>query len=49
MTETDHVSLLRQGKAAWNAWREANPSIYPNLREANLNGASPGQISGWPI
>jgi uncharacterized protein YjbI with pentapeptide repeats len=39
MTETDHVSLLRQGKAAWSAWREANPSIHPDLREANLNGA----------
>jgi hypothetical protein len=26
MTKTDHVSLLRQGKAAWVAWREANPS-----------------------
>jgi hypothetical protein len=30
MTETDHVSLLRQGKAAWSAWREANPSIHPD-------------------
>jgi hypothetical protein len=28
MTETDHFSLLRQGKAAWSAWREANPSIH---------------------
>jgi len=40
MTKTDHVSLLRQGKAAWVAWREANPSIHPDLREANLNGAN---------
>ena len=38
MTKTDHVSLLRQGKAAWVAWREASPSIHPDLREANLNG-----------
>ena len=29
MTETDHVSLLRQGKAVWSVWREANPSIQP--------------------
>jgi len=40
MTKTDHVSLLRQGKAAWVAWREANPSIHLDLREANLNGAN---------
>jgi hypothetical protein len=40
MTKTDHVSLLRQGKAVWSAWREANPSIHPDLREANLNGAN---------
>jgi hypothetical protein len=40
MTETDHFSLLRQGKAAWSAWREANPSIHPDLREANLTGAN---------
>src|SRR2546423_2236904 len=40
MTETDHFSLLRQGKAAWSAWREANPSIQPDLREANLTGAN---------
>ena len=40
MTEIDHVFLLRQGRAAWSAWREANPSIHPDLREANLNGAN---------
>ena len=40
MTKTDHVSLLRQGKAVWSAWREANPSIHLDLREANLNGAN---------
>ena len=40
MTETDHVSLLRQGKAVWSAWRQANPTIHPDLREANLNGAN---------
>jgi hypothetical protein len=40
MTETDHGSLLRQGKGVWSAWREANPSVRPDLREANLNGAN---------
>jgi uncharacterized protein YjbI with pentapeptide repeats len=40
MTETNHVSLLRQGKAAWSAWREANPSAQQDFREANLTGAN---------
>jgi hypothetical protein len=40
MTETDDVSLLRQGKTAWGAWSQANPSIQPDLHEVNLNGAN---------
>ena len=36
----DYALLVRQGAAAWNAWREANPSVRPDLREANLNGAN---------
>ena len=32
--------VLRRGADAWNAWREANPSIRTDLREANLNGAN---------
>ena len=40
MTESDHVALLRQGNAAWNDWRGANPAIRPDLREANLNGTN---------
>jgi uncharacterized protein YjbI with pentapeptide repeats len=40
MTKTDHVSLLRQGKAVWSAWREANPSIHPDLGKANLSRAN---------
>src|SRR3954452_16580732 len=38
VAEIDHVSLLRQGTEAWNAWREANPVIRPDLRGANLSG-----------
>jgi uncharacterized protein YjbI with pentapeptide repeats len=44
MTDPDHVTLLRQGTAAWNAWREANPSIRPVLRGASLNGSNFGKI-----
>jgi uncharacterized protein YjbI with pentapeptide repeats len=40
VTETEHVLLLRKGADAWNAWRQANPSIHADLREANLNGAN---------
>jgi uncharacterized protein YjbI with pentapeptide repeats len=36
VAEIDHVSLLRQGTEAWNAWREANPAIRQDLHEANL-------------
>jgi uncharacterized protein YjbI with pentapeptide repeats len=40
MTETEYILLLRKGADAWNGWRGANPSIRPDLREANLNGAN---------
>jgi hypothetical protein len=40
MANDEHVALLKQGVAAWNAWRDENPDIYPNLREANLNDAN---------
>ena len=31
----EHVRLLKQGVAAWNAWRNENPDIRPNLSEAS--------------
>jgi hypothetical protein len=39
MANDEHVALLKQGVAAWNAWRDENPSTIPNLSEANLHGA----------
>ncbi len=44
MANEEQLSLLRKGTKAWNAWREKNPQIRPdlsdaNLSEANLNGA----------
>jgi uncharacterized protein YjbI with pentapeptide repeats len=36
----EHVALLNQGVAAWNAWREENPDIFPNLKGAHLRGAN---------
>jgi uncharacterized protein YjbI with pentapeptide repeats len=45
MANNDHLKIIRQGSVAWNAWREVNSEIRPDLREAeliatNLNGAN---------
>jgi hypothetical protein len=34
------MAILRQGVAVWNAWREANSAIQPDLYEADLGGAN---------
>jgi uncharacterized protein YjbI with pentapeptide repeats len=39
MANDEHVALLKQGVDAWNAWREANPDILPDLIGANLSKA----------
>jgi hypothetical protein len=39
MANEEHVSLLRQGVDAWNAWREKNRDIRPDLSGANLKDA----------
>jgi pentapeptide repeat protein len=39
MANDEHVALLAQGVAAWNAWRDENPDIVPDLTGANLNSA----------
>jgi uncharacterized protein YjbI with pentapeptide repeats len=36
MANEEHVAMLKQGVAAWNKWRGANPDIEPNLSEADL-------------
>jgi uncharacterized protein YjbI with pentapeptide repeats len=39
MANDEHVALLKQGVAAWNTWRQANPDIrHPDLSEADLSG-----------
>jgi uncharacterized protein YjbI with pentapeptide repeats len=38
MANDEHVALLKQGVAAWNAWRDENPDIRPDLSKANLIG-----------
>ncbi len=39
MANDDHLTLLKQDVAAWNAWRKENPDTRPDLREADLSGA----------
>jgi uncharacterized protein YjbI with pentapeptide repeats len=39
MANDEHVALLKQGVDAWNAWREKNPDIRPDLSEVDLRDA----------
>jgi uncharacterized protein YjbI with pentapeptide repeats len=43
MADDEHVRLLNQGVAAWNAWRDAAPPIRPDLAAAKLDVA---ELSG---
>jgi hypothetical protein len=38
MANEQHVARLKQGVAAWNAWRDENPNILPDLSGADLHG-----------
>jgi hypothetical protein len=33
MANKEHLAILRQGVAAWNAWRAANPNVRPDLEK----------------
>jgi uncharacterized protein YjbI with pentapeptide repeats len=37
MANDEHVAILKQDVAAWNAWRTANPDILPDLEGADLS------------
>jgi uncharacterized protein YjbI with pentapeptide repeats len=39
MVNREHLRLLRQSVEAWNAWREQNEGIRPDLGGADLSGA----------
>jgi hypothetical protein len=41
MANDKHPELLQQGVDAWNAWREKEPSVRPDLNDANLKGGEP--------
>jgi hypothetical protein len=42
MANPEHLQILEQDVEAWNAWREQNEVIRPNLAEANLSQANLG-------
>jgi uncharacterized protein YjbI with pentapeptide repeats len=39
MADAAHLEILKRGGHAWNRWREENPTVVPNLREADFRGA----------
>ncbi|MFC2170436.1 toll/interleukin-1 receptor domain-containing protein [Calditrichota bacterium] len=39
MANPEHLAILKKGVKEWNAWREANPDIQPDLNVANLSNA----------
>jgi hypothetical protein len=40
MANSEHLQILMQGFDAWNAWREQNRDIIPDISEANLYDAN---------
>ena len=32
----EHITVLEQGSAVWNEWRNNNPDVRPELRGAEL-------------
>jgi hypothetical protein len=40
MANQEHLQILKQGIAEWNAWRDQNRDITPDLFEADLTGAN---------
>ena len=40
MANPEHLEILKQGVEVWNAWREKEPSLVPDLTGAALRGAN---------
>lgn len=40
MAANDQLRLLQSGAESWNAWRQENPDIDPDLESADLRGAN---------
>jgi uncharacterized protein YjbI with pentapeptide repeats len=39
MADQEHLAVLEQGVATWNAGRRQHPEIHPDLSEADLGDA----------
>jgi uncharacterized protein YjbI with pentapeptide repeats len=37
LSNDQHLTVLDQGVAAWNQWREGNPGVRPRLEGADLH------------
>src|SRR5438552_709973 len=44
MADDEHLSIMRQGADAWNAWRRLNPAIKPDLTGMSLSGKQAGNL-----
>ena len=40
MANEEHLTLLKQGTATWNEWRERNPRSFVDLSYAGLSGTN---------
>jgi len=38
MANQEHLAILRRGATIWNRWRQRNPGVKPDLKEADLSG-----------
>lgn len=45
MANAEHLSKLEEGVTTWNEWREAHPSIVPDLSGADLSGTKLAQAN----
>ncbi len=46
MADPEHLAKLIQGAQAWNEWRQQNPHLQPDFRDANL---SEYDLSGFDL
>src|SRR5262245_7884798 len=51
MANDEHVAMLKKGVDAWNAWREKDPNIRPDLTGALLDGTGcrVHGVSAWGL
>src|SRR5258708_1749070 len=40
MANQEHLDILEQGVEVWNQWRQEQQYVIPDLRRANLSGAT---------